>query len=295
MIFLFAYLGGAWNILGGFAGQFSFGHSLLFGIGAYTSTLLYVKLGISPWIGLVLGALGGMLVGLFIGYISFRYGLRGYFFALIMLAFAEVARVVATNIKAMRGALGILIPLQGHAPHLFQFTEKAYYYYIALSLMVLMLLVSYQIKKSKLGYYLLCIREDEEAASALGINPFKNKMIAMAISSFLTAMGGTFYAQYLLFIDPDLAFGVQVSVEILLPPIIGGVGTIFGPLIGSFILCPISEIPRALLQAYSGAYLLIYGIILILVVIFFPHGVGGGLVNLHRRLSSKAEEKEVFK
>lgn len=236
-----------------------------------------------------------MLVGLFVGYLSFHYGLRGYFFALIMLAFAEVARVVATNLNAIRGARGIFIPLQGHAPYLFQFTGKEYYYYIALSLVILGLFVSYQIKKSRLGYCLLCIREDEEAASALGINAFKNKMIAMAISSFLTAIGGSFYAQYMMFIDPELVFGPQVSVEILLPTIIGGVGTIFGPLIGSAILCPISEIPRSLLQAYSGAYLLIYGIILILVVIFFPNGVEGGLVNLHRRLSPKAEEKEVVK
>lgn len=293
MIFLFAYLGGSWNILGGFAGQFSFGHSLFFGLGAYTSTILFIKFGITPWVGLLLGGLLGMGIGLFTGYLSFRYGLRGYFFALVMLGFAEVARVITVNIKITGGADGLLVPLKGNAPHLFQFTEKIFYYYIALALMVGMILICYQIKKSRLGYFFGCIREDEVAASVLGIKTFRCKMIAMAISAFLTAMGGTFYSQYMLFIDPDSVFGAQVSVEILLQPIIGGVGTIFGPVVGSFFLAPITEITRSLLQAYSGAYLLGYGIVLILVIMFLPHGLMGGLESLFRRLFPKTSLKEV--
>jgi branched-chain amino acid transport system permease protein len=289
MIFLNAYLGGCWNILGGFAGQFSFGHALFFGLGAYTSTLLFIKFGITPWIGLFIGGLLGMTVGLFIGYLSFRYGLKGYFFALVMLGFSEVVRVIALNINLTQGARGILIPLKGNAPYLFQFSEKIYYYYIAFLLMIIMVIVCYSIKGSRLGYFLNCIREDEIAASSLGINTFKFKMIAMGISSFFTSIGGTFYAQYMLFIDPDLTFGVQISVEILLQPIIGGIGTIFGPIFGSFFLAPVTEITRSLLQAYSGAYLFFYGIILIIVVLFLPNGIMGGLHSFYNRFLYKEE------
>jgi len=293
MIFLYAYLGGAWNILGGFAGQFSFGHALFFGVGAYTSTLLFIQFGITPWIGLIIGGFLGTCVGLFTGYLSFRYGLKGYFFALVMLAFAEVARLITLNMKITRGPAGLLVPLKDNAPHLFQFTEKIYYYYVALVLMGIMILICHLIKRSRLGYFFICIREDEGAASALGINTFRCKMIAMVISAFLTAMGGTFYAQYMLFIDPELTFGAQVSVEILLQPIIGGVGTILGPVVGSFFLTPITEITRSLLQAYSGAYLLGYGIILILVIMFLPNGLMGGLSSLYRRFFYKAPTEEV--
>jgi len=283
IICIYAFLGQAWNILGGYAGQFSFGHAAFFGIGAYTSTLLYLRLDVSPWLGIFAAGLAGMAFGLFSGYLSFRYGLRGPYFALVMLAFAEMLRIVAENWSVVGGSVGILMPLRGSAPLAFQFASKTSFYYIALGLLAGATLLTWRIERSRLGYYLRAIRENEEAAEALGVNAYRYKMIAMAISAFLTAVGGTFYAQYLLYIDPEITFGATVSVEILLRPIIGGAGTVLGPLLGSLVLTPFSEIARSLFQGYIGVHLMFYGAILIAVIIFLPQGVMGLVETAWRR------------
>ncbi len=275
MIYLFATMGQAWNVLGGYTGQFSFGHSLFFGLGAYVSTLLYLKLGITPWIGILISCLSGIALGLFIGALSFRYGLKGPFFALIMLAFAEIFHMITMGWNAVGGSPGLLIPLKGNAPHLMQFTSKQPFYYMALWMMVGSLYLVWRLEKTRTGRYFLSVREDHDAAEALGVDTFKVQMIAMAISAGLTAMIGTIYAQYLLFIDPDSTCGILNSVEIMVRPIIGGPGTGLGPLLGSVVLTPLAEITRLAFQSYSGVYLMWYGMILVIVIMFLPHGLMG--------------------
>lgn len=277
LVVFFAFLGAAWNILGGYAGQFSFGHAAFFGIGAYTSTLLLTRAGVSPWLGLLAGGLVAAAFGCFAGFLAFRYGLRGPYFALVTLAFAEMLRLIAVNWMGVGGPMGILIPLPkgGDAFWRLQFREKLPYYYVMLGLLAVTLWLTRRIERSRLGYALHAIRENEDAAEASGVNALAAKLWAMGLSSFLTALGGTFYAQYFSFIDPTLTFGVAVSVEILLRPIVGGPGTLLGPVLGSLVLTPLSELTRWLIRGRPGVDVMVYGAILVLVVTFLPRGLVG--------------------
>lgn len=275
VVLFWAYLGACWNILGGYAGLFSFGHALFFGIGGYTSTVLFMQAGLSPWLGMLAGALAAAVVGLFIGYLSFRYGLRGIYFGLVTLAFAEVFRLIFLAWAFVGGSVGIYIPLRGDDVVALQFTQRINYYYLILALVAVVLGLTEWMRRRKLGYYLQAIREDEDAASALGINTFRYKQIAMGTSAALTALGGTFYAQYYFYIDPNLLFGVDVTVELLLRPILGGAGTVLGPLVGSVVLGPIAELSRTTLASYQGVYLMVYGLILVVVMLFMPNGLVG--------------------
>ena len=277
LMLFFAFLGVAWNLLGGYAGQFSFGHAAFFGIGAYTSTLLLVRLGLSPWVGFLAGGILAALFGCFAGYLSFRYGLRGPYFALVTLAFAEMLRLVALNWMAVGGPMGILIPLPraGEALWRLQFADKLPYYYLMLALLGLALGLNRMVERARLGYVLAAIRENEDAAEASGVDTLRAKLQAMALSAFLTALGGTFYAQYFSFIDPTLAFGPAVSVEILLRPIVGGPGTLFGPVLGSLVLTPLSELTRSFIRGRAGVDVMVYGAVLVVVITFLPGGLVG--------------------
>lgn len=254
LIFLFAYLAQSWNILGGFAGQLSLGHAAFFGIGAYTSTLLFVHLGVSPWIGMLAGmALAGAF-GLVVGFLSFHYRLAGPFFTLATIAFAELMRLTALHLNITAGAMGILIPLQGENFWLFQFAGKVPYYYVSLAMLVAVTALIWWIAHSRTGYYLHAIRQDEDAAEAIGIDTRRTKLLAATLSAALTGAGGTFYAQYTQYIVPDDILSVGLSVEIILRAIIGGSATVFGPIVGSFILTPVAEATRVLLPGSgSGA------------------------------------------
>ncbi len=287
MIFIFTIMGQGWNVLGGYVGQFSFGHALFFGLGAYTSTLLFLHLGLSPWIGIIFACTVSISVGLFVGFLSFRYGLSGPFFALIMLAFAEIFHLVSTTWEAVGGSLGLLIPLEGNAPALMQFSGKIPFYYLSLWFMVGALYLVFRFEKTRTGLYFLAVREDKDAAEALGVNTFKSQMTAMAISAGMTAIGGTIYAQYLLYIDPDITFGVINSVEIMIRPIIGGPGTVLGPLLGSIVLTPLAEFTREVFQSYSGVYLMIYGVVLVIVIMFLPDGLIGFAKTMLRKSRGK--------
>lgn len=301
LVFFWAYLGNAWNIMGGYAGQFSFGHAMFYGIGAYTSTVLLVDYGISPWAGMLLGGLLAGLFGAAVGYLLFRFGVRGHFFALGTFAVAEMVRLFATELEFINTSIGIHIPLvRGDSWLRLQFEDNfANYYFVILALFAVGQIVTITIVRNKLGYYFQAIREDEEAAAALGVATLRYKVIAVAISAALTGMGGTFFSQYFLFIDPSIVFGVAVSVQILLRPILGGTGTIWGPLVGAIVLTPLAEFTRSFvrtppeflsfIEGRAGVDVMIFGAILIVVVLFMPDGLVGAGKKLWSRVRNRHE------
>jgi branched-chain amino acid transport system permease protein len=277
-ILLFAYLSLCWNILGGFAGQLSFGHALFMAAGAYTSTLLLLHAGISPWIGMIAGGVIAAALGLFIGYLSFRYGIKGTYFALVTLAFTEIARIVALNTPAIGGALGLYIPIQTDDFWHLKFIQKSHYYYVALAFLLVALAVNAWLERSAFGHRLVAIRENEDAAQALGINLLRYKLQATALSAFLTALGGTLFAHYVTFIDPHTLLNMNMALELTIYAIIGGVGTLWGPVLGALFLVPLAEGVRAAFgQSYAGIHLVIYGAVLIGVILFAPDGFIGVL------------------
>jgi branched-chain amino acid transport system permease protein len=271
LVLFYALLGQAWNIAGGFAGQLSFGHVAFFGAGAYCSTILQLKLGMNPWLGLPAAAAAGALVGIVIAVLSFRAGLRGSYFALITLAFSEVLRILANSFQFTGAGLGLLIPLKRSAAN-FQFPERIGFYYTAVALAAISVAVAIWLTRSRFGARLAAIRENEDAARALGINSFREKVKVMALSGALCGAGGTFYAQYYLYIDPAIAFGIDKSVEMLLVTMIGGAGTVYGPLIGAFLLTLVGELTRSVTD-FPGLSLIIYGALLIVIIGFLPNGL----------------------
>ncbi len=273
LILFTALLGQSWNILGGYAGQFSFGSVVFFGTGAYTSSILLMTYGINPWIGMAASLVTGAAVGAFIGYLSFRSGLRGSYFALITLAFAEVFRVLANSVEFTGGGIGIFIPHQASFARM-QFDHPAGYYYIALVLTGASIAVAMWLERSRFGAQLVAIRENEDAAEALGVNAFRCKMFAIMIAGAMGSVGGTFYAQKYLYVDPPITYGVGTSVEMLLVTIVGGMGTVFGPLVGSFALLGVNEVTRHFLDT-PGLSLILYGVILIAIIGYFPEGLTG--------------------
>jgi branched-chain amino acid transport system permease protein len=283
-IFFYAYLGQAWNIVGGYAGQLSAGHAAFVGVGGYAAALLSMHAGLTPWIGMWIGGVLAALLGAFIGYLGFRFGLRGFYFVLLTVAFAEICRVVALNVDAVGGALGLYITFTGN-PRQFQFQDNRVYYYVALALMIGATALVWALERHRLGSYLTAIRQDEGACEALGVDTFRCKMVAMVLSSFLTGVGGTFYAFYLFSLQPNAVFGIPLSVEIIIRPIVGGAGTVLGPILGSFILSPLAEISRTYFAqgGWNGAHLIVYGLLLIAVVLFLPQGAYPALLRLARR------------
>ena len=273
-IFYYAYLGQCWNILTGYTGNISLGHSLYVGIGAYVSTVLAMNLGLSPWVGMVAGGLGATCISLIMGYMAFRFGLRNVYFVLITIAFAEIGRLVALHLKPLGQFMGLFIDFKPGVAN-FQFKGNMPYYYISLGFVVFSLVVVRAIELSKLGRYMVALREDEDAAESVGVNTFKYKMIALGISAFMTALAGTFYANYIFYLHPTSIMSMSLSIEIILRPIIGGLGTLFGPLIGSFLITPLAEISRTYFakSGFEGLHIVIYGFLLIASVLFFPRGI----------------------
>lgn len=285
-----AYFAQCWNLMSGYTGQFSFGHAAFYGIGAYTSSILSVDFGINPWVGLVCGMVVSGIVAAGIGYLSFHYNLKGDYFALATMAFCEIFRVIFKNTKFLHAASGVSIPFSKKIS-MMQFGNKAGFLYAAFIMLAVITFGLYKIRRTKMGLYFVAIRENEDAARALGINAFKYKMIALIASAMLSAVGGTFYAQYYLYIDPTIAFGNTVSVSAITPCIIGGVGTVFGPIIGAAIIKPISEFTNAVLSNYVGMNMVIYGLILVLVIMVMPKGVIGLIQELRvKRIKQKKTE-----
>ncbi|WP_349360896.1 branched-chain amino acid ABC transporter permease [Stappia sp.] len=284
-----ALLGQAWNILGGYGGQFSFGHAAFFGTGAYTVAVLQVQFGLNPWLGLIAGAALGVAVAAFIGFTTFRYGLRGSYFALVTLAFAEVLRILSNTVDFTGAGVGILIPLEQSATNM-QFASKAGYYWLLWLITLAAFLTVWWIGHSRFGARLMAVRDNEDAARALGVDPFRVKMQAIMLSGFFSALAGVFYAQFFLYLDPGIAYGPAVSVESLLVPIIGGMGTLFGPLLGAVALHTVSEVTREVIGDLPGVSLVIYGIILIVMVLFAPRGLAGLVARLTSRRSTATRE-----
>ncbi len=271
LILLYATIAGAWNILGGYGGQLSLGHAIFFGLGAYSSTLLYLNFGVSPWFGFIIAAVISIIVGLLIGWPAFR--LRGTYFTLTTIAFAEVIRHLTLYFRDLtKGSIGVNIRFEPSFSNLI-FREYSTYYFVVLGLFVISIIIATWVDKTKIGYYLKAIREDEDGAETLGINVTKYKMIAMAISAGMTGIAGVFYAQFMLFFEPISVFNMNFSVEIALIAIIGGVGTVFGPVLGAFIIIPLNELLRSTFPSLNGMNYLIYGIVLILIVSFLPNGL----------------------
>jgi branched-chain amino acid transport system permease protein len=289
LILFFGYLGACWNILAGYAGQISLGHAIFLGAGAYTSTVLFLNGGVSPWIGMWVGGVSGMLLGLFMGYLTFRYGLKGHYFILATMAFGALTKVIALNIDQIGGAQGLIIPFKASFVN-FQFVGKIYYYYFILFMVIGIVLICTAIERSRFGQILMAIREDEDAAESLGVNTFRYKLMAMIISSFLTSLVGPFYAFYIGYIHPDSLFTPFLSIQITLIPITGGMGSVFGPIVGSFILSPVSEITRGFLGKFSGLHLMVWGVIIMFIMILIPRGIIVELQHYFRKSGSKNME-----
>jgi branched-chain amino acid transport system permease protein len=283
MALLIALVGQGWNLLGGYGGQYSFGHAAFFGTGAYVTAILQVRYGINAWLGFAIGIAAGAAVGAIIGALSFRSGLKGSYFALVTLAFAEVLRIVASVTPITGAGVGTLIKLDLR-PEAFQFQSRVPFYWIILALVGLSLILVRAIENSRFGAYLVAVRENEDAARALGIDTTMVKLGAMTISAAITAAGGGFYAQYFLFLDAGIAYGPWISIEALLAPIIGGVGTVFGPLLGALVVRSLGELTKMITGDAPGLDLVIYGCVLIAVVAFAPRGIHGLFAGLHRRL-----------
>lgn len=290
LIFLYGASAAAWNIVGGYGGQVSLGHVAFFGIGAYTTALLYNSFALSPWIGMIIGAVIAAVVSGLISYPCFK--LRGPFFTLATLAFAEVLRLLCIWARPLTGGqVGVTILFKPGFANM-QFIGKAPYYYISFIMMLLILAVCVYIERSKFGYYLTALKEDHDAAEALGINTARCKLYAMLISAFLTAICGAFYTQLLLFIEPHSVFTANLSNQFAMMAVVGGAGTAIGPIIGSFILTPLNELLRgALGGSFMGLNFVIFGLILILVVTFMPNGIVGFYRSLSRKLMKREGKK----
>ncbi|PWC37765.1 branched-chain amino acid ABC transporter permease [Azospirillum sp. TSO35-2] len=271
-----------WNILGGFGGQFSFGHAAFFGTGAYATAILQLRWGVNAWAGLAAAVAAGGAVGWAIGFLSFRSGLRGSYFALVTLAFAEVFRILANAAPLTGGAAGLLIGLDVRPANL-QFADRAVFYWLVLGFVAAVLVLTRWIQRSRFGAQLVAVRENEDAAKALGVDSLRVKLRAIALSGAVTALAGGLYAQYFLYIDANIAYGGWISVELLLAPIIGGVGTVFGPVVGALTLHGLGEVAKQFAGRIPGIDLIVFGTVLVLAVAFARGGILGLLERLRDR------------
>jgi branched-chain amino acid transport system permease protein len=281
MALLAALMSSAWNVLGGYGGQFSFGHALFFGFGAYAQSLLQLSLGLNPWLALPLAMALAGAVGAGTGWLSFRYGLKGSYFALVTLAFAEVCRIGAVSLGFTGGGVGLMLPLAEGASN-FQFGSRRGFIVVLLALCVLALGFTAWLRHSRFGAWLQAVRDNEDAARALGVDPLAVKLGAIVASGALMGAAGAVYVQVFQYIDPGIAFGPHTSVEALVGAIVGGLGTLWGPVLGALLLHALADATRNLFGALPGVNLVIYGLVLVGIVTFAPRGVAGLLERWRR-------------
>ncbi len=286
LIFYFAYVGQAWNLMMGFAGQLSLGHALYVGLGGYVSALLWLKLGIGPWLGVFAAVAVAATFGAAIGWLGFRFGIAGVYFALLTIAFAEFTRIGFDHIDYAGAAGGLFLRVEETGQWWNLRGGTLMFYYLALALAVGALTLTAWLARTRLGYQWLAVREDEEAARALGIDVFRAKMAAVLISSGLTAVGGVFTAFYNNNLFPSRVFDINRSIEIILAPVVGGLGTVFGPVVGAFILTPLGEVLTALTDRLGinapGVKAAFYGLALMVIIVFRPAGVWPWLARVLR-------------
>jgi len=290
MTFLWAGLATSWNLYSGYCNRLSIGHAAFLGIGAYTSTLLYLNFGISPWIGMLAGGALSALTALIIGGTTLR--LKGTFFVLSTIAFAEILKVMTITSKDItEGALGLMVPFQPGFANMIWY-GKIPYAILTWAYMLIVLFISVKLEKSKLGYSLIAVGENQEAAENLGVNSTKTMMTAFILSAVLTSFGGTIFAQYFMFIEPTSVMGLTTSINFILLAIAGGLGTAFGPMIGSFILTPVSNLLRGYLTGISGLHGFILGMILIIILLYRPDGILPQLKLMFKRILIKPDKRK---
>jgi branched-chain amino acid transport system permease protein len=286
LVFLWGAMAGAWNILGGYAGKFSLGNAAFFGTGAYTSSILFVKLGVSPWLGMLVGMLISICLALLLGLITLR--LKGKFFALCTIAFVAIMEIAAIHLRGLTGgAEGLLIPWKA-SPQNMMFESDLTWVYVFMTFMLIVYFACRWLASSRIGYNWIALREDEDAAESLGINTLAAKLSAFTISAAFTAIGGSLYAQYTIFIEPIYVFGLELSTQFALYAIIGGMGSAIGPMIGAAIITPLEILLRSSFPALaSGASLAMYALLLILVVLFLPRGFVASFGNIFKKLAGR--------
>jgi branched-chain amino acid transport system permease protein len=286
LVLMAAQLGVAWNVLGGYAGQVSLGHAAFYGLGAYTSTMLLLNFGINPWFGMLLGGVVSALLSLAFGWSCFR--MKGHYFAMATIAVAEIVQIVFTNWDYAGSAVGLTIPMTERGWGAMVFADKAPYYWLALGLLVLTLLANWAVERSHIGYYLRAIKDEPDAARSIGINIARYKQIALSLSAFFTALGGSLYAQKELYIDPNSVLSTALSIKMALVAILGGVGTLFGPVIGSVVLTTIEELTRSFFGGGGrGTDTIIYAALIIGIAVFYPSGVIGWFREWQQRRKTK--------
>jgi len=279
VVLYYSYAGQAWNIMMGFAGQLSLGHSLYVGLGAYMAAMMFTKFGVNPWLGLLVAVAATTAMGAIIGFLAFRFGIGGVYFAILTIAFAEFTRIGFDHWTWLGGSGGLFLPVANLSSNDLLNLRGApvMFYYVMLFMCVAALAFCRALLASRLGYYWQAIRENEEAAAALGIHVFKYKMIAVMLSAAMTAFAGVFFAFYYNNLFPEQIFSMGRSIEIILGPIIGGLGTLFGPILGAFVLTPLADGLTEVLQ-YAGVDVpgvkqVFYGFCLLVVVVFLPNGI----------------------
>jgi len=275
---IFATTAQAWNLMTGYTGYFSFGHAAFFGTGAYITQFLLVNHTVNPWLGMLVAALVATLAGLFIGALTFRYELQGHYFALATLAFAVMFQAIVRNMQEFNGAQGFYTPFSSEyasSPGLvaFQFRDVDPWFYLILGFLFVTTTVAWLIKTSAIGVYLFAIREDEDAAQSLGIPVYRLKMFGIGVSAFFTACVGAFWSMYFININPDTVFAITRNVEILLPAVFGGMGTVLGPVIGAWAVLPLSELVRQQFGNIAALDRVVYGLAIIFIVIYSPKGI----------------------
>ena len=274
-----AYTGQAWNIMMGFAGQLSLGHAIYAGLGGYVAAVLFTRYGVGPWLGFLAAIPVCAACGAIIGFLAFRFGVSGVYFAILTIAFAEFARIGFDHLDFVNASAGLFLPVKQYTHNdLWRLRgSPTMFYYVILAATIVALILSRLLLRSRIGYFWLAIREDEQAARAAGIDTFRYKMYAVMISAAVTSFAGVFYAFFYNNLFPEQVFNISRSIEMILGPIIGGIGTLFGPILGAFVLTGLAESVTSAMAAFGldlpGAKQIFYGICLLLVVVALPEGI----------------------
>ena len=294
LVLMAAQVGVAWNMVGGYAGQVSLGHAAFYGLGAYTSTLLLVKFGVNPWLGVLAGGAVAALLSLAFGWSCFR--LKGHYFAMATIAVAELVQIFFTEWEFGGAAVGLYVPMDHQGWVWMNFATKLPYYWLALGLLVATLAVNWWIERSYLGYYFRAIKDEPDAARSIGVNLARYKQVALSVSAFFTALGGSLYAQKELYIDPNSVLSTALSIKMALVAILGGVGTLMGPVIGSVVLTSIEEFSRVLFGGTGrGTDVIIYASLIIVIAVFYPTGLMGWVRSFKERRAARADASRQIK